>query len=301
MKIDVLTVERRLVDLEVPRVQHDAGRRMDRHRHAVRHAVRDAQELHGERADLDAVARRDGPEPRLRVLAALRQLRLDQRERQRRAVHRAVHVRQHVRDRADVILVPVRQHQRLDPVLLELPQIRDDQIDAEQVRLRKHHTGIDHDGRPAAGDDHHVHAELAEPAERDQFERRRTRRRRTVDQIVDSQRSTTRRRTRRRMIGPSWRTALPARGRAPRAERVPPGPPLGQRNRGRWPPGRGRGGTCKTAQTIAQPWGTDRIRPPAARILRVAASPVAGPRRSTPGGAAPPRRRAARARAGAAR
>ena len=38
--------------------------------------------------------------------------------------------------------------------------------------LGEHDAGVDEDGRVAAGDDHHVHAELAEPAERDQLERR---------------------------------------------------------------------------------------------------------------------------------
>src|SRR5262249_3470744 len=46
--------------------------------------------------------------------------------------------------------------------------------------LREHHAGVHQDRRVAAGDEHHVHAELAEPAERDQFERRHTRTFRTV-------------------------------------------------------------------------------------------------------------------------
>ena len=37
--------------------------------------------------------------------------------------------------------------------------------------LGEHDAGVDEDRRVAAGDEHHVHAELAEPAERDQFER----------------------------------------------------------------------------------------------------------------------------------
>ena len=57
-------------------------------------------------------------------------------------------------------------------VLLQLPQVGDHEIHAEQLRLREHHTGINQDGRAAAGDDHHVHAELAKPAERDHIERR---------------------------------------------------------------------------------------------------------------------------------
>ena len=64
LKVHVLPVERRLVDLEVARVQHDAGRRVDRHRHAVGHAVRHAQELDREAPDGDAIARADLRQPR---------------------------------------------------------------------------------------------------------------------------------------------------------------------------------------------------------------------------------------------
>ncbi len=79
---------------------------------------------------------------------------------------------QHVRHRADVILVAVREHERADPVFVELPEVRDHEIDAEQLRLWEEHAGIDQDGGIAAGDHHHVHAEFPEPSQRDDLERR---------------------------------------------------------------------------------------------------------------------------------
>ena len=70
VEVDVLAVERRLIDLEVAGVDHHAARRLDRQRHAVGHAVRDAQELDRERADRDALARLDrAPAGRLTSLA----------------------------------------------------------------------------------------------------------------------------------------------------------------------------------------------------------------------------------------
>ena len=53
----MLAVDRRLIDLEVAGVDDHAMRRLDRQRHAVGNAVRDAQELDRERADRDALAR----------------------------------------------------------------------------------------------------------------------------------------------------------------------------------------------------------------------------------------------------
>ena len=55
--VEMLAVERRLVDLEVAGVDDDAGRRMDGERDAVGDAVRDADEFDLERADGHAVAR----------------------------------------------------------------------------------------------------------------------------------------------------------------------------------------------------------------------------------------------------
>ena len=51
MEVELLAVERRLVDLEVAGVDHDAVRRGDRQRDAVGDAVRDAEELDREAAD----------------------------------------------------------------------------------------------------------------------------------------------------------------------------------------------------------------------------------------------------------
>ena len=99
------------------------------------------------------------------------ELGLDQRERQRRAVDRAFEQRPHVGHAADVVLVSVRQDEGRDAAVLQVRQVGHDEIHAQQVRARKHHAGIDHDGGLPAGDGHHVHAELTDPAERDDLER----------------------------------------------------------------------------------------------------------------------------------
>ncbi len=185
MKVHMLAVERGLIELEIPSVQHDSGRRGDGNRDAVGHAVRNAQELDRETPYLHPIARTHGRQACARVFV-FGELRLDERERQRRPINRSIDVRQHVCDRADVILVAVRQNQRLNLVLLERTQVRDDQVDPEELWLGKHHARVDQDGGLAAGDHHHVHAELAQPPERDQLERRRfgdTRRFRTVTQM----------------------------------------------------------------------------------------------------------------------
>ena len=116
--VEVLAVDRRLVDLEVAGVDDHADGRPDRERHAIGHAVRDPDELNRERADGDFVARPDGDEATAHVDTVLLQLRLEQRQRQRRRVDRSVDERHDVRHAADVVLVAVRQHQRRHAPLL---------------------------------------------------------------------------------------------------------------------------------------------------------------------------------------
>ena len=166
----MLAVARRLIDLEIARVDNDAGRRVDRERHAVGNAVGDADELDRERSDGDALPWPYGDQL-VAVQAVLFELRLDERERQRRAVDRSVDHRHHVRYGADMIFVTVRQHERGGaPFLLQVGQIRDDAIDAQQLGVRKHHAGIDDNRRLTPREREHVHPELAKSAERHDFE-----------------------------------------------------------------------------------------------------------------------------------
>jgi hypothetical protein len=81
-------VERRLVDLEISRVQDGPVRRVDRDRHAVGDRVRHAHEAHRERPNGRALADDGGAELGAFSNAVLLQLPLEQREGERRAVHR---------------------------------------------------------------------------------------------------------------------------------------------------------------------------------------------------------------------
>ncbi len=171
MEIDVFAVERGLVDLEVPGVHHDAARRPDGKRDAVRHAVRHPQELDRKRSDRDALPRLHPDQPGPGLLVRLIEPLLNERQGESRPVHRPFDVGQHVGHGADVVLVAVCQHEGGDGERFQWTEIRDDQVDPQQLRLWKAHAGIDKDRGLPAGDDHHVHPELANPAEGDDLER----------------------------------------------------------------------------------------------------------------------------------
>ena len=72
-------------------------------------------------------------------------------------------------DGADVVLVAVGEHQRLDVVeaVPDRLEVGEDQVDARVVLLGEQHAAVD-DQQPAVVlEDGHVPADLAEPAERD--------------------------------------------------------------------------------------------------------------------------------------
>jgi hypothetical protein len=139
--------------------------------------VRDPDELQGEGTDRDTVARGHRPETGAVLQAMLLELGLHERQREPGAIHGPVDMRQHIGDRPDVVLVAVRQHQRLDLAApgLEVRQIRHDQVHTGQVAVREHASGIDDDGRVPTRDGHHVEAELAQAAQRHNVDRWRAR------------------------------------------------------------------------------------------------------------------------------
>ena len=147
----------------------------DRQRHAVGHAVRDADELDGERADGDGVARLDGLAAGRRASMPCSSSFGSTSASVMAVPYTGPSKRHHVRHGADVILVAVRQDQRLDLVAprLDVGHVGNDQIDAELVGIRKHDAGVDEDRRVLPRHGHHVHAELAEASQCDDLERGR--------------------------------------------------------------------------------------------------------------------------------
>ena len=67
-----------------------------------------------------------------------------------------------------MVLVAVREHDRLDVLgaLAQVGEVRQHEVDAELVGRGEHQPGVDHDDPAVVLDDHHVLADLAEPAER---------------------------------------------------------------------------------------------------------------------------------------
>src|SRR5204862_2451866 len=136
-----------------------------------RNGVRHPHELGAERPQLDRSALGvDLPQLRRAEQAVLVQLRLDQPERQPgRPDLLDANLSEQVRQRADVILVRVREHDCPDRALapLQVREVRQDQIDAEMLVAREREATVDNDRVAAELIHGHVLPDLAEAAEGD--------------------------------------------------------------------------------------------------------------------------------------
>jgi hypothetical protein len=68
-----------------------------------------------------------------------------------------------------VIFVTVGENNGADEgaILLEVRDVWDDEIDAQEFGFREHHAGVDDEDVVADPEGHHVHAKFAETAEWD--------------------------------------------------------------------------------------------------------------------------------------
>ena len=74
---------------------------------------------------------------------------------------------QHPRQRAEMVLVAVRDDDRLDVpgALAQVGEVGQHQVDADHLRRREAQPDVDHDDPAVVLDDRHVLAYLPEPAE----------------------------------------------------------------------------------------------------------------------------------------
>ena len=169
-------VHRRVVDLVVPRVDDSSRFRLDHQRNRVGNRMGHADSFHAERADLDESILRDELAQLGRAQeAVLVELGRNELERElRRPDLGHAHLAQEVREPPDVVLVSVREDEGADAVgaILEVAEVREDEVDAEMLVARECQARVDDDDVFPQLEDGHVLADLAEPAEGNDAERR---------------------------------------------------------------------------------------------------------------------------------
>ena len=174
LEIYDVAVHGRVVHLEVARVEHDARGGRDGERATARDGVRHIDELHLETAKLHRAARLDDIELSVFQLM-LSQLSFHQRERDLRTVNRYVQVFENIRQRADMVLVPVRQYYASHAVFVgeQIGRVGYDEVNARHVTVRKTRAAIYHDYVAREFQSSHVFAYLPDTAQKDDLQRRR--------------------------------------------------------------------------------------------------------------------------------
>ena len=100
------------------------------------------------------------------------ELMTDERIGKPRAVDRTAETFHGIGDRADMVLVPVRDAHAADavPVLFEVGHVGDDHVDPRHLLVRKDQPAVDDEDIVPVLDDGHVFADLSHPAQRDDSE-----------------------------------------------------------------------------------------------------------------------------------
>ena len=137
----------RIVVLPIAAMDGEACRRADRQRAAFRDRMRDRDEFDAKRSELNTAALPNDVDLHLRRVGLGEAPRLQQARRERRRIKRAAQSRPQSRDRADVVLMRMRDDER-DEIALDLVDEGDigiDEFDPRQIGPGKGQTAIDHD------------------------------------------------------------------------------------------------------------------------------------------------------------
>ena len=167
IEVGHLAVNGRVVDLEVARHDDRARRAGDGQRHRPRNGVAHLDELHLERADAHRLpglhdVELDAGDIMLRELASY------EGAGELRAVDRRRHTPEHIGNRADMILMPMRNQigaQAL-AVVGQVGDVRDDQVNAQHVLTWEDGAAVHHDDIVFIFKRRHVLANLAQTAQR---------------------------------------------------------------------------------------------------------------------------------------
>ena len=170
--VEQLAIYGRLVELEVARVDQRSGGGVQGEADGIGDGVRDPERLHVEQADLEPIRRVERDELRLVQHLVFRQLAFREADGQAGAVDGDVELLQDPAQRADVVLVAVRQDDALHHLLVfqQVGDVGDDEVHAELVGAGEGEAAVNDDDLVLTADRRHVLADLADPAERDDLE-----------------------------------------------------------------------------------------------------------------------------------
>ena len=172
MEIGGRAIHRCVINFEVARVNYRSHWGPDDHPCGIWDAVIDPKKANREWTNIHFVARFERVQLGAERLASVLELDGHEADRQCRPINGYVEPRQDIRQRADVILMPMGQNDRLQLVttLHQVARVRQNQVNPQHFAVRKHDPAVDCDDGVLVFEGHHVFADFAKSAERDDAE-----------------------------------------------------------------------------------------------------------------------------------
>ena len=170
-QVNGMPVHRSMVNLEIPRMNDATPGRVNANPHRIRDAVAHPKPGRPEALPkLNRLLRLHHMDVRRRVPCPPPLVQLDRNQpmRQPRRIHRNIQLRQHIRQRANMVLVAVRNQYPPHPLRprRQIRNIRDNQVNARHILSRKLNAAVNNDNVVAALQRHHILADLAQTAQR---------------------------------------------------------------------------------------------------------------------------------------
>ena len=171
LKVSRLSEYRRIVDLEVSRVDDDARRCENSQRGCIHDTVIGLYELHAEASQIDGLSVFNHLSLNGAQHIVLFQFMLNQPDSQLRPVYRRRNILQHVGQGADVILMSVRDHKTLHLVniVFQVGDIRNYQVNSQHIIAREGKSAVHYNNTVLVLEGRHVHSDLLQASERNNF------------------------------------------------------------------------------------------------------------------------------------
>ena len=173
LQIDRVAVYRRVVDFEVACVDHDAGRCIERKGCRIHDAVIGLDKLDAETSKVHGRAEAHDLSLGRLQHSPLSELVLNDAHSQPGGKNGHIDLLQHIGQRADMVLVTVRDHKSLDliDIFFEIGRIRDHKVDSEHIVFRKRQTTVHYDNTVLTLESSYIHADLLKTAQGDDLQR----------------------------------------------------------------------------------------------------------------------------------
>ena len=172
LQVDGISEHRRIIHLEVARMDHGSGRGVNRESSRIHDAVVRFNKLNAELSQVDGLSELDHLSLRAFQKVMFLQLILDDSHGQPGGVYRDVHLLQDVGQRTDMVLVSVRDHKALHllDVILQIGDIRNHHVNAQHIVIGEGKSAVHHNNTVLVFEGSNVHTNLLQASQGDDLQ-----------------------------------------------------------------------------------------------------------------------------------